>query len=117
MSVSVLQKLLRLVDQVKHRTSIACHVYGFHLLLLTDTDEAQRTTNRFCKLVERLSFGDKVSPGLRLNERLFKSLKIVSAATPHDGDTLEELAAKTLRLLEGPVEKKLEVTANVRNWA
>jgi GAF domain-containing protein len=118
-AATLLEKVMRLVEQVKHHYSIACYLYGFQILILSETTEAQRTINRLLRLIEKISFGDQfISPGLKLHDILLRDLHICQARYPQDGHSIQELVGKTLRQLEISVqEKEMEVEANVRNWA
>lgn len=100
----MLQKVMRLVDQVKHHYALACFLYGHQILILTQTQEAERTMLRLERLIERISGQDfptiKFPVGLKLGEIISQGMHIVTAQSPKDGDSLPELTAKSLRVLE-----------------
>jgi GAF domain-containing protein len=147
-----LLKLMRLVEQAKGSAGIACYLYGYQLLVLSERGESERISGRLTRLIDRISLGednafesamrDKLQrgktdrrqgsalppgakpgqPGAKLGELIRKGLLHVQVSSPQDGDSLEELMAKSNRLLEisghrTPEQaKQLEVMAHASNW-
>jgi len=102
-AVGVMQKLMRLVDQLQRSPAISCYLYGFQILVLMESSEVAGFTKRFCHLVQRLrsvDFGvtSRDALGNKLGELLLQGVQAVVASAPRDGETLEELTARTVNL-------------------
>ncbi|MFN8388970.1 MAG: GAF domain-containing protein [Bdellovibrionota bacterium] len=135
-------KLMRLVEQAKGSSGIACYLYGYQILVLSDRSEIERIWGRLSRLLDRISLTednafetamrtkqDRSSadrgarqPGANLAELLTRGLLHVHVTAPQDGESLEELVAKSNRLLElaagesSQQGKQLEVMAHASNW-
>ena len=115
---NVMHRLMRLVDQVKRPQALSTYLYGYQMLLLTDKSESEATIKRLQRLVEHTSFKDIHSAGVNLGEMVAKGLKVASAHHGIDGETLDELLAKTLRLLKlSLTEHPEEIREHARAWA
>lgn len=131
-SRKLLLKIMRLVEQAKGSQAIACYLYGTQMLILSERQEGERIAGRLKKLLERFSLSDenafevgnrqrndraKNQPGVNVQEMLRKNLFQVKVDTSSDGDTLEELMAKSNRLFEvAATGKSGEVIAHASNW-
>lgn len=131
-----LDKLCRLVEQVKGSTGIAGLLYGHELFILSERREGERILGRLERLLERLTLDEpssaparvtiRTSPtdhqsaksaGVKVSSLVSRGLAKVLVTTPKDGDTLEELVAKTNRLLESAQESASnQMVKNVSNW-
>jgi len=131
-SRKLLLKLMRTVEQAKGSQAIACYLYGSQMLILSEKLEGERIAGRLKKLFERFNLSDenafevgnrqrmdrnKVHPGVNVSDLLKKHLFQVKVESGTDGDTLEELMAKSNRLLEiAATGKSGEVIAHASNW-
>ena len=124
---SVLSDVMRLVEQVKRSSSPACYLYGTQAVVLTEAAEAERMSMRLHRLLERLAADDNLTGGrdklgLKFGQMLLRGLKTVTVLAPRDGESIEELTAKSLRLMEqalqfSPVKQNApEVLAHASNW-
>lgn len=124
-ATAVMEKAMRLTEQVMRAPSIACFLYGFQILVLTETTEAPRMITRLRAMLERLTINDfgiqgKV-PGPKLGTLLIRSTEMAIAHYPNDGETLSELTAKTRRLLEESrraslTGEQVEKVAHAGSW-
>ena len=138
----VILKIMRLVEQAKGSQAIAGSLYGSQMVILSERAEGERIAGRLKRLLERFSLSDENAfevgnrerlerahnqPGLKLHEVVGRTLVQVKVDSPQDGDTLEELLAKSNRLLEmsGSIagtskgsssSKSTEVMAHASNW-
>ncbi len=118
---TMLQKVFRLVDQLKHPSGLSFPCYASQVLLLTPAVDVPRFTLRLRRLIERsplVDLRDQLALSTaKLGELVLRGLTIVSAESPRDGETIEELTSKTVRLLELAVDRSAtEGTLHVRNW-
>ncbi len=125
-ATTVMQRLMRLLEQVIRQPAISSYLYGFQLLILTNMGEADRTVYRFKNLIERLGPGDFGAdlPRLKVGQMLLDGMVVSRTDFPRDGELLEQLTAKTLQLNDlspsknlSPGQKRLEAVANVGKWA
>lgn len=114
---AVLNKILRLLDQVKRQDGAACSVYGHQVMLLVDAAHADRIVHRLRTILARFSIEDFTSDhtlqGLRLGEIILGGLRIAVARSPKDGESVETLCARTLHQL---TQQVMEAKPNVRQW-
>ena len=121
-ATSIMQKLMRLIDQIKGNPSLSCYLYGFQVLLMINTRDLRQTIHRLETLIERLKPEDFSLPECpmrsRLSELLLDGLLITTARYPNDGKSIEELTLKTLRLYNVSAKGKQpqEKAQNVANW-
>lgn len=132
----VMQRVMRLVDQVFRSPCISCYLHGSHIVSLVNAHEVERMMVRLKNLIERLTAQDLHvnNNQLQVGKLLVSGMRVVHAVAPRDGESIEQLAAKTVALLElgnrsGPVSKALptrehrkvdsseEAIANVGNWS
>ncbi len=131
----VILKIMRLVEQAKGSHAIAGSLYGSQMLILSERTEGDRIAGRLKRLLERFSLSDENAfevgnrerfdrahsqPGLKLHEVIGRTLVQVKVESPQDGETLEELLAKSNRLLEtsgikSTSSKSTEVIAHASN--
>jgi len=122
-ATSVLQTLMRLVDQVRRSRSLACYLYGFQILLLLDSHDAEETLGRLKRMIERLAVSDLSNNAFlqntELRRLLTKGLSFTSASFPKEGTTVEDLTARTLRHFEWSTEKdsSTEKKLHARTWS
>jgi len=129
-TAQVLQKVMRLIEQVKRSPAVACYLYGFQILVLMETNEVERTIRRLKNLIERMTVDDlaiearsSVSQGGKnLGRLILQGLEINSASYPKDGEKIDDLVTKTQKLLTQSLAKAVvwetpkEGVANVGNW-
>lgn len=124
---SVLSDVMRLIEQVKRSSSPACYLYGTQAVVLTEASEAERMSMRLHRLLERLAADDNLSGGreklgLKFGQMLLRGLKTVTMIAPRDGETIEELTAKSLRMVDQTLQFSSvkqtapEVLAHASNW-
>lgn len=120
-ALGVTQKVMRLVEQVKRASAIACYLYGSQILLLTESAQAERTVVRLEGLIKRLTSGDisaRAAQVPRLGSIIAEGVTAVIAESPRDGETLAELTSKTARNLELQLRhKSTEARAHAGNWS
>jgi GAF domain-containing protein len=117
-----MDKIMRLADQLKGNGSIACYLYGFQILVLIDSKLQDSFISRLENLIERITISDlsvaRAPLNLKLGKLLLQGLRIVTARTPKDGETLSELCLKTQRLLKVVTkESHQNGGANARSWS
>lgn len=120
-AASLMARMMRLVDQVARPPSISCYLYGFQILILSETSEADKIVMRFRRLVERISSTDFIKdtgqPSVKLGTLISQGLEVTSASCPRNGSTINELAAKTRCLMEVSLSKPpIGEVANAGNW-
>lgn len=105
-------QLMRLIVQVKGSYAIAGHLFGNHILLLATREEAPKLMGRFYRLLEVSPIEKLISINLKsatssilqsrtkLNNLLARGLAQVVVQCPQHGETVEELMAKSNRLIE-----------------
>ena len=102
-AAALLQRVMRLVDQVKPSSALACYLRGAHILLLMGSADVDRTFARFDRLLRYLGFAEgynrqsSLLPEGELRDMILGGLRLSSARFPKDGATLDELCARTLR--------------------
>lgn len=119
-----MQKIQRLVEQVKRAPAIACYLYGTEMVVLCDSEEVEPFIRRMCNLVERLSFAEMGRRPILTSEELgdvvLRGIQFIIAKAPRDGESVSELLAHSLRLAKsasegGDVERK-ENGKDARTW-
>lgn len=126
---AALDRLARLVEQVKGSNGIAGVLYGHEMFVLADRREGERILGRLERLLERLTLDEPQSnlshrstrgalapagevlsqkplktAGAKVSTLISRGLVKVLVTSPKEGETLEELVAKTNRLLESHSE-------------
>ncbi|MCB0344565.1 MAG: GAF domain-containing protein [Bdellovibrionales bacterium] len=116
-ATAVINKIIRLLDQVKRQDGAACSLYGHHALLLVDAAHAEKIIHRLRTIMSRFSIeefsNDPVLSGLRLGEIITSGIRTTIARSPQDGESVETLCARTLSDLS---KQPTEATPNVRQW-
>ncbi len=116
-ATAVLNKIIRLLDQVKRQDGAACSLYGHHVLLLVDAAHADKIIHRLRTIIARFSIdefsNEPMLAGLKLGEIILSGIRTTVARAPKDGETVETLCARTLNDLNN---QATEATPNVRQW-
>ncbi|MCB0360033.1 MAG: hypothetical protein KDD44_10365, partial [Bdellovibrionales bacterium] len=98
------RKIIRLVEQLKRQSGIACCLYGTHVLLLVEAAHAKGIVTRLRNLVGKLSISDvSDDPALqsvKLGDHALRGMHVSIAEFPEDGETIHELCSRARRLLE-----------------
>lgn len=115
-TVSAIQRLFRLIEQVKGHDALACPLYGTDLLLLIRSEETDRMLHRLKSIIAKpvTESTQQSVIGEGIGAILIRGLSITSSQFPRDGETITDLAAKTLRTVEEA--KQPEVAVNAWNW-
>ena len=110
---NVFQQVLRLIDQVKGSSGLACFLAGTDCLVLIEGNDCERLLTRLRLLIDRMDFSagsaavgngqGKFSSNVK--EEIRRGLHASAASAPIDGETLEVLVSKTLRRLEIGLQK------------
>ncbi len=127
-----LEKLSRLVEQVNGSAGVAGMLYGHEIFVLSERKEGERILGRLQRLLERFSLDDgpaavgtaapvsslgSRNSAVKISNLINRGLAKVIVSTPKDGDTLDELVAKSNRLLESAQESAPnQMVANVSHW-
>jgi GAF domain-containing protein len=120
-TVSLLNQLVRLVEQTVRPPALACTVYGSQIVILSESSEAERLVLRLRRLIERINTSDYIkelrNSGVKLGSLLNRGLEVASVRYPIDGTSVTELAAKSRATLETSTDKQVvgEI-ANAGNW-
>ena len=108
-ATAAMQSLMRLVDQVKPQTALACYLYGSQILLLLDAREAPAILARLLRLVERVSLNGTLAsaqPGTSdFASRVAERLRYANARFPRDAEDLTTLVRRSLIGLGGSTSK------------
>lgn len=120
-TLGAMQKFSRLIEQVRGQESLGCIVHGSHYLLLLKADEAPRVLSRLSQVITRQVGPENPMESLALGPQIGKmfmqGIRAALATFPQHGETLEELASKTLRLVsETRQEEQREVAVNAWKW-
>ena len=98
-ATTVLQKFMRLIEQVKRNPAIAGYLYGCQVLMLLESAEVDRTLRRLQRLIERLTpidLGDQTAfADVEIGKLINSGLVVTSAQLLKDGETLGELVTRT----------------------
>ena len=117
-AAQVMQRIIRLVDQIKGQGGVACYLYGSQVLFLTAGQQADRITARLENLIRRFDFSEFPASsrpvGVRLGELLLSGTRITAANFPEQGETLTDLTATTLKASTAGATEALK---NAGNWA
>ena len=113
-----IKQVVRLVEQVKGSSAIACILDSSSMLLLVESSEAKRLETRLRTLVKKIKGNEQnenfLYPHITAGEMIVSGMKISTAEFPSDGKTVESLAEKTLATLTARIlVKKLEAVVNV----
>ena len=114
------QQILRLIDQVKGSGNIGAYLAGTDCLALLEGADAERIVQRLRLLLERLEVPGKVGGSAlvsgKFSDELKKGFFTALVAAPKDGETLEQLASKTLGLLESKDKRSQEEYSHAVCW-
>ena len=123
----LLEKVTRLIEQVKRQHAIACRLYSNRILVLTAKSDVADFINRFRKLTQKISWSDLGLDGSNQQRNncclpgnmLLEGVIISSAHSPADGKTLSELCAKLNHWTTdiNPNQENTEDNINARVWS
>lgn len=121
-TTQIIEKMSRLVEQVKQSSALACRLFDTQLLILAEQSESQVLVNRLLKLVERMTLGDVIDGGMRssfdVGSLVVARLKVSMAQYGVDGETIRDLVSATLPSTVAPIqETKQEEKMYVRRRA
>lgn len=104
-ALGVMQKIMRLVEQIKREPSASCYLYGCQILLLMEEAHIHRSMVRLRKLMGLVDVSEfsstKTTLGkTKLGELLVEGTKVAFSEFPKNGQTISELASEAFLNLE-----------------
>jgi transcriptional regulator with GAF, ATPase, and Fis domain len=119
-AIDVMQRVMRLVHQVKRAPAIASYLYGSQIVLLVDYSEAKKITSRLKGLLARLSLSQTAafySKETELGELLLEGFEAVVVDCPKDIASFDQLLRLSLGKFGSSItELQVEQVANAASW-
>lgn len=119
-AASMLQQLMRLIDQVKPGGSISGYLHGSHVVLVLLSEEVEQTRRRLSRLLERMCSTPDAhgsahdAAALRL---LREGLREATANTAQHGTTINKLLQTTVGILSSTNGgAQIEEVTNASRW-